>query len=146
VSDDDQRHSLLLALLKANHEVNRACNRVYRRFGVTHHQVRILRLLEAAGKPVRQGTLGEHMLVSRANLSGLVSRLAGASLIRRRTSRKDRRVVLLSLSDRGRQVLLSIEPIQDTVEALLFAGFDDDELDRVAELLGSVVEHAQEIG
>jgi len=146
VSADDQRHQLLLALLKANHEVNRACNRVYRRFGVTHHQVRILRLLEAAGKPAPQGTLGEHMLVSRANLSGLVSRLVDASLVRRRTSRKDRRVVLLTLSDRGRQVLDAIDPIQDTVEALLFAGLDDPEIDRLVEQLGEVVVHAQEIG
>ena len=55
-------------------------------------------------------------------------------------------MVLLTLSDRGRQVLDAIDPIQDTVEALLFAGLDDPEIDRLVEQLGEVVVHAQEIG
>lgn len=146
VSATDPQGRLVLALLGANHEVIRACNRVYRRFGVTHHQVQILRILAAAGKPLSQGEVGDGLLVSRANLSGLVGRMADGGLLLRHTPRRDRRVVMLGLTDRGQQVLEGIEPIRQTVESILFADLDEPQLDRVTELLESVARNAEDIG
>jgi len=133
-------------MLKANHEAVRACNRVYRRFGVTHHQVQILRILETVGEPLSQGSIGEHLLVSRANLSGLVGRLARASLVRRRPLKRDRRVVLVDLTDAGREVLRAVRPLRETVESILFAELDPDEADHLADLLESVSDNAEGIG
>ena len=133
-------------MLKANHEAIRACNRVYKRFGVTHHQVQILRILETAGEPLAQGSIGAHMLVSRANLSGLIGRLVKASLVRRRPLKRDRRVVLVDLTDAGRRVLHAVRPLRETVESILFAELDSDEADRLTELLESVSGNAEDIG
>jgi DNA-binding MarR family transcriptional regulator len=146
VPTDDPHHRLLLAMLKAHHEAVRACNRVYRRFGVTHHQVQILRILETAGEPLTQGSIGEHLLVSRANLSGLIGRLASASLIRRRTPKRDRRVVMVDLTDAGREVLRAVRPLRETVESILFAELDPEEADRLTALLESVSSNAEGIG
>jgi len=146
MTDDDRQHRLLVAMLRTEHEVIRACNRVYKRFGVTYHQFQVLRILEAADKPLPQGTIGEHLLVSRANLSGLIDRLVSASLVRRRSTRKDRRVVLVDLTDRGRAVLRSVEPVRDTVESLLMAGVGPGEADQIIALLDGMAERAEQIG
>ena len=143
---DDRHQRLLLAMLKANHEAVRACNRVYRRFGVTHHQVQILRILETAAEPLAQGSIGDHILVSRANLSGLISRLVRSKLVRRRSLAKDRRVVLVDLTDAGRQVLHAVRPLRETVESILFADLTPDETDRLTDLLESVSLNAEDIG
>lgn len=143
---DDRHQRLLLAMLRADHEVIKACNRVYRRFGVTYHQFQILRILNAADQPLTQGTIGEHLLVSRANLSGLVDRMSRASLIRRRTSRRDRRVVMIDLTDRGREILSVLEPVRDSVESILFAELDRSDAERLTELLDSVARRAEELG
>lgn len=146
MTDDDRQHRLLVAMLRTEHEVIRACNRVYKRFGVTYHQFQVLRILEAADKPLPQGTIGEHLLVSRANLSGLIDRLVSLSLVRRRSMRKDRRVVLVDLTPRGRTVLRSVEPVRDTVESLLMAGVGPGEADQIIELLDGMAERAEQIG
>ncbi len=146
MADDDRHQRLLLALLRADHEVIKACNRVYRRFGVTYHQFQILRILQDADQPVSQGTIGEHLLVSRANLSGLVDRMGKAGLLRRRTSRKDRRVVRVDLTDRGREVLAVLEPVRDSVESILFAELDDGDTERLVDLLDGVSRRAEELG
>jgi DNA-binding MarR family transcriptional regulator len=144
--DDDRQHRLLVAMLRTEHEVIRACNRVYKRFGVTYHQFQVLRILEAEDKPLPQGTIGEHLLVSRANLSGLIDRLVSSSLVKRRSTRKDRRVVLVDLTTRGRDVLRSVEPVRDTVESLLMAGVEAGEADQIIALLDGMAERAEQIG
>jgi len=136
----------MLALLRANHEVVRACNRVYRRFGVTHHQVQILRILDDSAKPVVQGELGEHLLVSRANLSGLIARMVDAGLVRRKATRRDRRIVLIESTRRGADVLRAVEPVRETVEAILFADLQPDQVDEIAGRLESVAANAEDIG
>ncbi len=146
MADDDLHHRLLLAMLRAEHEITRACNRVYKRFGVTYHQFQVLRILEQADEPLPQGTIGEHLMVSRANLSGLIDRMVAGGLVQRRSTRKDRRVVLIVLTDRGRSVLRAVEPMRDTVETLLMAGIPRDEAEHVVDVLEGMTDRAERIG
>lgn len=146
MADDDLHHRLLLAMLRAEHEITRACNRVYKRFGVTYHQFQVLRILEAADEPLPQGTIGEHLMVSRANLSSLIDRMVAGGLVKRRSTRRDRRVVLIVLTDRGRSVLRAVEPMRDTVETLLMAGIPRDEAEHVVDVLEGMTDRAERIG
>jgi DNA-binding MarR family transcriptional regulator len=143
---DEIHHRLLLSMLRTEHEVVKACNRVYRRFGVTYHQFQVLRILEAADEPLTQGTIGSHLLVSRANLSGLMDRMSANGLVRRRTSRKDRRVVMVDLTDRGRERLSALAPVRDSVESILLAGISPAAAEEIITLLDGVAGRAGELG
>jgi DNA-binding MarR family transcriptional regulator len=143
---DELHHRLLLSMLRAEHEVVKACNRVYRRFGVTYHQFQVLRILETADEPLTQGTIGAHLLVSRANLSGLIDRMVDNRLVRRRISRKDRRVVLVNLTDRGRERLSALAPVRDSVESILLAGITPAAADELIAVLDGVAGRAEELG
>ena len=146
MSKRDIQHRLLLAMLGAEHEVVRACNRVYKRYGVTFHQFQILRILEGADNPLPQGTIGEALLVSKANLSGLLDRMVSTGLVRRSSREEDRRVVWLELTDRGRTVLRQVEPMRDSVESLLLAGLGPREAETMVEHLETVARRARDIG
>lgn len=143
---DDLHHRLLLSMLRAEHEVVKACNRVYRRFGVTYHQFQVLRILEGADESLPQGTIGDHLLVSRANLSALIDRMVDNGLVRRRTSRKDRRVALISLTARGRERLSALAPVRDSVESILLAGVSPSAAEEIIALLDGVAGRAEELG
>jgi len=54
--------------------------------------------------------LAESALVSRGSLSGILERLERRGLIRRTPSRKDRRMMLIELTDSGAKILAEIEP------------------------------------
>ena len=63
---------------------------------------------EEAGCPMHE--LGELLLVSRANVTGLVDYLAGRGLVERAHDERDRRVRLVRLTRAGKRFLESILP------------------------------------
>ncbi|GLH62446.1 MarR family transcriptional regulator [Parageobacillus sp. G301] len=103
------------------------------RVGITEVQLMILYTL-LKKENIRLNDLAEKLNLSNSNVSGTVERLVSAGLVARETSKEDRRAVILSLTDKGRQkikeafnhesVLLQrlrkIEQTIDTEEILQF--------------------------
>lgn len=71
------------------------------RFGLTTTQARALLAIEAAA-PMR--TLAEHLHCDASNITGIADRLETRGLVTRAASEADRRVKLLALTTRGRQL------------------------------------------
>lgn len=63
----------------------------------------VLYTVAKADVPIRIGDLQGHVLLSQPALSRLVDRLAGRGLVQRQPDPSDARVVLISLTDRGRE-------------------------------------------
>jgi len=63
-------------------------------------------ILRAIGKfgPMPMNKLGEHMLVAPANITGLVDRLERKGYVERRRDRRDRRLLKIELTERGRRI------------------------------------------
>jgi DNA-binding MarR family transcriptional regulator len=88
--------------------------------------------------PVRQVALAEPVLGDPPNVSRLVDALVGRGYVKRSPDPADRRSWLLSLTKRG---VTRLERITDRVmeqRQLVFAGFDDAELDRLAAALDRI--------
>ena len=60
----------------------------------------MLRILEGAQTPLAQQEIAKQLLVSRANVTGLIDKLEAEGLVQR-GSTEDRRVKLIHLTDRG---------------------------------------------
>jgi DNA-binding MarR family transcriptional regulator len=74
---------------------------IYRNYGLTAPQLWALKTLQREGTlPV--GRLARLLAVHQSSLSLLIDRLEARGLVRRRQSRKDKRVVELLLTPRGR--------------------------------------------
>lgn len=98
-------------------------------FGVTTQQWSVLGALSRpkAKDGMSVGELSRLLLVSRQNLSGILTRLERDGLIERATSEEDRRSVKVRLSPKGEELWLKLaEPIHTFYDqALKGFSFDD---------------------
>ncbi len=76
-------------------------------YGLTSIQLYALHAIK--DDQVTMGMLAQTLHCDASNVTGIVDRLVESSLISRRESEHDRRVKLLSLTDKGRRVVRSIE-------------------------------------
>lgn len=74
------------------------------RVGITEVQLMILYTLWKK-ENIRLNDLAEKLNLSNSNVSGTVDRLVSAGLVAREASKEDRRAVILSLTDKGRQTI-----------------------------------------
>jgi DNA-binding MarR family transcriptional regulator len=95
------------ALLHAHHDVTERLDADLRRghglsFGA--YDV-LLRLARAPGRSLRMSELAERVWLSPSGLTRMVDRLESSGLVERDRSEEDARVMLATLTDRGRDVL-----------------------------------------
>jgi DNA-binding MarR family transcriptional regulator len=75
-----------------------------RPYGLTSAQYNVLRIVEGAGAPLAQRDIARRLLVSRANVTGLVDKLEAVGYVER-CAVADRRVNLVRLTPQGRAFL-----------------------------------------
>ncbi len=76
-----------------------------RRSGLTPTQYNVLRILRGASSPLTCGQVGERMVTREPDVTRLLDRLATRDLIRRERSAEDRRVVVVEITGKGREVV-----------------------------------------
>jgi DNA-binding MarR family transcriptional regulator len=101
----------------------------------------ILSRCEDEGSPMHE--LGELLLVSRANVTGLVDYLARKGLVERAEDERDRRVRLVKLTKVGEKFLESILPAHYTRVREMFKGVSNREKAQLSELLTKLRHHTQ---
>jgi len=74
---------------------------------ITFPQYNVLLALGRNG-PMQMSTLGEHMLVAPANVTGLIDRIEAKGYVRRRRDPNDRRLWVIELTQEGVRVYKSI--------------------------------------
>ena len=100
----------LIALFRGYNAVFRDFNRLLARFDLTEPQFNILLLL-AQGEGMSLSKLGEKMLVTRSNITGLIDRLEREGLIVRDTIPSDRRATIARITEKGLAVLREAVPL-----------------------------------
>jgi DNA-binding MarR family transcriptional regulator len=101
----------------------------------------VLSALRRAGPPFQltPGALLRATLVTSGTMTNRIDRLAAAGLVRREPDPRDRRGVLVTLSDRGQAVVdAALTDLLDREQALL-AGLGDDQRRQLADLLRTLL-------
>ncbi|MDA8334591.1 MAG: MarR family transcriptional regulator [Peptococcaceae bacterium] len=80
-------------------------------FGVSESAFNMLTLLAARPEGMTQTELSRCLIVSRANVTGLVDRLAARNLVERQKPTRDRRVCLVTITPGGRDILDRVVPV-----------------------------------
>lgn len=94
---------ILEAIVYLYTETRRATKEVARHHGLTGPQVTAIKMLEGFGD-LSLSALSERMSARNSTITGLVDRMEKNELVQRTRSREDRRVVLIQLTDRGREL------------------------------------------
>jgi len=113
------------------------------RDGLTTGEFEVLAALRRADRPLRAHEVATVTSSPGATLTKRLDRLGAAGLVERRTLERDRRGVLVSLSDAGRAVLDAALPGHAGRETAVLAELTDDERATLAALLARVLATAE---
>lgn len=156
---EDRTKSALTAMRKILRATESNAKQLMRETGLTNSQLIFLQILDGEQEKTA-GHVASRMGITQATTTALLQKLEMSGMIQRRRGEKDRRQVLLSLTEKGQKVL-AIAP--DGVHAQFHRQFSDLKeweqimliaaLERVADMLdmseleaAAVVDHAEELG
>ncbi len=119
---------ICFAVYTASHAFNRVYKPLLDKLGLTYPQyLAMVCLWEEDGLTV--GSLGEKLFLESSTLTPLLKRLETAGYIRRERSRQDERVVVLRLTEEGRQLKEKAETVPGCI--IDASGRDADQLARL---------------
>ncbi|RYY46576.1 MAG: MarR family transcriptional regulator [Chitinophagaceae bacterium] len=86
---------------------------------ITPQQFNILRILRGAGKPISTLQIRQRMLDKMSDTSRIVDRLLNKGLVKKNTCTVDKRLVDVSITDKGRKLLERMDLLAPEMDALL---------------------------
>lgn len=107
--------AIVQAMRRIHRTVTMDAFQTSRRFGLTGSQGAVLRLLATRGS-LSSAEVSRRLRVTPSNVTGLVDRLEKKGLVRRSPSLKDRRVVRIVLTEKGRKLE---DRLPDTIQQKL---------------------------
>ncbi|WP_051273146.1 MarR family winged helix-turn-helix transcriptional regulator [Desulfotruncus alcoholivorax] len=115
--------------------------RHFARFGLSQPKFNALMQLRQAGdQGLALSELGERMLVSRANITGLIDRMEKDGLVVREVDRRDRRIFRAKLTTKATNLLEIILPVHVSFTQETMAGLTTDEKELFLTLLQKLKE------
>jgi DNA-binding MarR family transcriptional regulator len=92
-----------------------------------------------------QGALARTLGVTPRNVTGLLDALEDSGHVSRQPHPDDRRAILVSLTDEGRQVTTGLRAGRDELAADLFDGFTADDVATFQEVLVTVIRRLRSV-
>ena len=148
VLNDDPRSwevKVVVALLKFHSRLERCLSGGLAAHGMTLAQHDVLMTL-CHGDGITQQELAERLLVTKANVVGLIDRVGAAGWVERRPDPEDRRVNRLYLTDAGRKLARAAAPGQHALVKKIFGSLTEAELRQLHALLGRLDGACSECG
>lgn len=96
-------------------------HKVFGSYDITSPQHGLLSALEEYPEGISFREIGDHLMVSKANIGGLMARLEKKGLVTREASRKDGRVWLAKITPKGEKLLREVKPFRKKADAYVFA-------------------------
>jgi DNA-binding MarR family transcriptional regulator len=88
---------------------------------------------------IDQATLARTVALDRTTTTGVVDRLEAKSLIRRTTNEQDRRAKRLSITEKGKALLVALEPHVQAAQTIMTRGLTDTERRDLIRLLKKAI-------
>lgn len=112
--------------------------RLHQEFDTTLPRFDVLAQLHRAGGPLSMGELSRRMMVTNGNITGLVDRLEGDGLLRRRPDDNDRRVQMVSLTRDGRKFFDAMAADNNIWVSDMMAGLGRSDMQSLLRLLAKL--------
>jgi DNA-binding MarR family transcriptional regulator len=117
--------------------LNEQIGKILSEEGVTQQQYNILRILRGSATPLSTLKIRERMLDKMSDTSRIVDRLIAKELVLKNTCEKDKRLVDITLSPKGLQLVDQLDQFNDRIDALL-KGINESEADTLNQILDKI--------
>jgi len=109
--------------------------RLFREHALTPSQYNVLRILRGVEKPLPILEIADRMLAAVPGITGLIDRLEGMGLVARDRSTEDRRVVFVTITPKGLELVGSLDEPVSALHTKLLGHMSPDELRQLIGLL-----------
>ena len=114
-------------------------DRFYKKFKMSKPQFSALYLIYLSGdEGMMLSSLGDEMVVSRANITSLVDRMEARGIIKRVINPNDRRSIKAVITEEGRKIIDSVLPSHKIFSEEVLDFLNENEKKRIIELLERV--------
>lgn len=103
----------------------------------------VLAIIEGAGAALPPSVISERALVTSGTMTSLLDTLTRRGLVRRTSHPDDRRMLLVDITDAGRDVVDVVLPVTHRITQEMFANLSETERGRLLRLLGRVQEQLE---
>lgn len=103
-------------------------NRLAGAYGLSQQQWTLLGVLFRSGQGMTMTELGKNLLVTKANMTGMIDRLERDGFVSRHPDQFDRRVTKVQLTEKGMEFMKAIQGPRDQFHEEMFVDFSYDEL------------------
>ena len=118
-SFNSEYHKALINLIYTHSFVTEKLKQIFDREEITAQQFNILRILRGAGKPISNLQIRKKMLVKMSDTSRMVDRLLLKGLVQKTGCPADKRLVDISISPKGLQLLKNLDSYAEEMDELL---------------------------
>jgi MarR family 2-MHQ and catechol resistance regulon transcriptional repressor len=122
-----------IKLMRAANTIQSLVERRLDTFGLTENQFGSMEILYYLG-PQSQRELGSKLFTSGGNITMVIDNLEKRGLVQRVRSESDRRTIIVSLTEQGRELIAEIMPGQIQAIVELFAPLASEEQERLGDL------------
>lgn len=123
-------------LLSTARRLRRSVNAILKDYALTGAQFALLSAIPEDGIPLTR--LASLSWADPGNVSGIADRLEDAGWVERKRSSEDRRVVLICLSEEGRDIVRKLSPKHQTAVAEAFQDLDSMEMKQIRASLSKI--------
>jgi DNA-binding MarR family transcriptional regulator len=99
--------------------VNEQMNQFIEKYDITQQQFNILRILRGANGPLSTLQIRQRMLDKMSDTSRIVDRLVKKSLVKKNICKDDKRLVDVTISDKGKKLLEEMDNRNDEMDKIL---------------------------
>ena len=117
--------------------LNEQIGKILSEEGVTQQQYNILRILRGSATPLSTLKIRERMLDKMSDTSRIVDRLIAKELVLKNTCEKDKRLVDITLSPKGLDLVEQLDQFNDRIDALL-KGINESEAKTMNQILDKI--------
>ena len=100
----------------------------------------VLAIIEGEGRPLPPSVVAERMVTTTGTMTSLIDTLVRRGLVRRLPHPDDRRMLLIDITDAGRDVVDVVLPVTHRINKDVFQVLTEDERQRLLELLARLQE------
>ena len=131
-----------VGILRTADLLRRHVGRVIERYGITHQQYNVLRILRGAHPdPLPTLEIGERMIEQTPGVTRLIDRLEAKGLVRRERCTDDRRLVHCRITEEGLGLLREMDGPVDEADERLLEGLGEEEVRQLVSLLDRIRSH-----
>ena len=129
---DNNKAKALINILYTANWITNIQNTFFKPFGISPQQYNILRILNGSNEPLKVQVIKDRMIERSPNATRLMDKLCAKNLIERIPCPGDRRVVHITITDKGKKLL---NDISDNFNDEILKNINESEATQLSDLL-----------